>query len=76
MAGSYNHCVKDDGTLRAPKDLARSLDNGGDVWEAVEELYGMIWLLAQGRADLVEAACLKYKDGIDIFAPGQMGYRP
>lgn len=46
MAGSYNHCIDDDGRLLSNEALAGMLENGGDVYEAVEEMYGMIWLLA------------------------------
>lgn len=46
MAGSYNHIVKNDGTLGSNEFVVDMLENGGDVYEAVEELYGMIWFLA------------------------------
>src|SRR4051794_19315315 len=46
MAGSYNHVVTDDGNLRSNERVLQSLENGGDVCEAVEEMYGMIWFLA------------------------------
>ena len=46
MAGSYNHCVDEDGQLLNNEDLVGMLENGGDVYEAVEEMYGMIWWLA------------------------------
>jgi len=47
MAGSYNHVVKDDGNLGSNEHVVDMLENGGDVFEAVEEMYGMIWLLAK-----------------------------
>lgn len=46
MAGSYKHVVTDDGNLRSNESVARMLETGGDVFEAVEEMYGMIWFLA------------------------------
>ena len=46
MAGSYKHVVDDEGRLLANEDLVSMLENGGDVYEAVEEMYGMIWSLA------------------------------
>jgi hypothetical protein len=46
MAGSYNHTVNDDGQLIDSRALAGMLDTGGDVYEAIEEMYGMIWYLA------------------------------
>src|SRR3954467_1201157 len=48
MAGSYNHVVTDDGNLGSNQFVVDMLENGGDVFEAVEEMYGMIWYLAQG----------------------------
>lgn len=53
MAGSYRHCVSANGRLRDPVSLNRSLDTGGDVYEAIEHLYGMIWWLAQRMHDRV-----------------------
>ena len=47
MAGSYNHVVTDDGNLGSNQFVVNMLENGGDVFEAVEEMYGMIWYLAQ-----------------------------
>ncbi len=74
MAGSYKHCVDDKGRFRGV-DL---LDHLGDAYEALEEMYGMIWYLAfehaqyagdQHRAaeaaDLVEEARQSYKLGIE-----------
>lgn len=49
MAGSYNHVVTDKGNLRTNEAVVRALENGGDVFEAVEEMFGMIWYLAVDR---------------------------
>lgn len=46
MAGSYNSVVTNSGNLKANEDIVESLETGGDVFEAVEEMYGMIWFLA------------------------------
>jgi acyl-CoA synthetase (AMP-forming)/AMP-acid ligase II len=46
MAGSYSHVVTDDGNLGSNEHVVNMLENGGDVFEAVEEMYGMIWYLA------------------------------
>jgi len=46
MAGSYNHVVTDAGNLASNELVVGMLENGGDVFEAVEEMYGMIWWLA------------------------------
>lgn len=71
MAGSYLHCVDDDGKLVSPSDLADMLENAGDVYEAVEEMYGMIWYLADHlalsaatRALAVEIAHHNYTEGL------------
>jgi hypothetical protein len=49
--------------------MAGMLENGGDVWEAIEEMYGMIWFLAHGNGALVEAARRNYIAGISV-SPG------
>jgi hypothetical protein len=46
MAGSYNHVVTKNGNLASNQRVVGMLENGGDVYEAVEEMYGMIWYLA------------------------------
>lgn len=46
MAGSYKHVVDDQGRLLDNEQVAGMLETGGDVYEAVEEMYGMIWWLA------------------------------
>jgi hypothetical protein len=46
MAGSYNHCVAKDGQLLVNEDLIQMVENLGDAYEALEEMYGMIWYLA------------------------------
>lgn len=51
MAGSWGHMTNDDGT---PYDrgygYGSMLENGGDITEALEECYGMIWWLAEALA--------------------------
>lgn len=63
MAGSYNHCVDDQGRLLSNEHLVEMLENGGDVYEAVEEMYGMIWYLAREIEDLAAA------DRAGVLAP-------
>lgn len=49
MAGSYNHVVNNDGTLMDNDRMMISgamIENLGDAYEAIEEMYGMIWFLA------------------------------
>ncbi len=74
MAGSYGHVVDDDGRLINNQDLNDMLEHGGDVYEAVEEMYGMIhWLATRlsdatglPRRNLVAEAVQRYKDGLAI----------
>ena len=74
MAGSYNHAVEENGALRDPLDMHTMLENFGDCYEAIEEMYGMIWWLAKTAADYggslpeewVEMAERKYHEGIEI----------
>lgn len=57
MAGSYSHCVGDDGKLLPPEELCSMLEcTSGDVYEAIEEMYGMIWYLAENYARSLEEA--------------------
>lgn len=69
MAGSYKHCVTDDGLLRTDGSFTGMIENLGDAWEAIEEMYGMIWLLAGGNGHLVEDARQRYDEGIEL-SPG------
>jgi hypothetical protein len=77
MAGSYNHVVTEDGNLRSPEMVNRMLENGGDVFEAIEQMYGMIWWLAwhahlaldgasRSPDDHVERARQNYAKGLEI----------
>lgn len=80
MAGSYEHTTNDDGSLRDPLDMASMLDTPGDVYEALEEMYGMIWWMANtitspGIAELakgtapeqwVDMAKKKYSTGVKL----------
>lgn len=73
MAGSYHHVITSDGNLASNEAVVDMLENGGDVFEAVEEMYGMIWYLAAklsfGSDSLrikleVEEARQRYKEGL------------
>jgi hypothetical protein len=68
MAGSYNHVVQKDGNLRSNKEVVEMLENGGDVFEAIEEMYGMIWYLAGHQVGhekaAVEDARRNYRQGL------------
>lgn len=62
MAGSYGHVTNDRGVF-VGVDL---LENDGDVFEACEEMYGMIWYLANGDRKKVAEAVKHYTDGINL----------
>lgn len=73
MAGSYNHVVTDSGNLGDSDQVNDMLENGGDVFEAVEEMYGMIWYLAAAAfapetsaAARVEEARQNYQVGLRV----------
>jgi hypothetical protein len=46
MAGGYNHVVTDSGNLGSNQFVVDMLETGGDVFETIEAMYGMIWFLA------------------------------
>jgi hypothetical protein len=48
------------------------LDTGGDVYEAIERLFGMIWLLAEGDEARVRDADERYFEGL-VMSPGTGG---
>jgi hypothetical protein len=71
MAGSYGHIVQKDGNLRAPLMISNILEDGGDVVETVEEMYGMIWFLIHenvkwsGREkQMIQEARRHYQEGL------------
>jgi hypothetical protein len=67
VAGSFNHVVTSNGSLASNKVVVSMLENGGDVFQAVEEMYGMIWYMALGATDpaaLIEEARQHYKEGL------------
>lgn len=47
MAGSWSHMTTDDGKLRETESFHGMLEDGGDVYEAAEECFGMIWWMAK-----------------------------
>ena len=69
MAGSYQHIIDENGAFAGHQHL---LDTGGDVYEALEEIYGMIWYLANGDAARVEEARRNYTRGLEL-APQKQG---
>ena len=80
MAGSYGHVASDAertrGQLLEPRDVASMLENPGDVWEAVEQMFDMIWFLdgqvnPSDPSSAVSSAEANYRAGLDI-SPGVM----
>lgn len=76
MAGSYNHAVTKQGNLRSPESFSDMIENLGDAYEMAEEMYGMIWFLAdqalgdeppsEAQREMVERARQNYKTGLKI----------
>jgi hypothetical protein len=74
MAGSYNHVITRKGNLRDNESFVQMIENLRDAYEAVEEMYGMIWWLAHMApdagpmlpADLVEMARQNYAEGLEL----------
>lgn len=71
MAGSYSHVVNDAGQLIGQKRMHGMLDysDTGDVYEAIEEMFGMIWYLANGDPVMVEEARRLWEIGL-VRSPG------
>lgn len=86
MAGSYLHVVDEDGALEEPEDIQGMLECvSGDVAECIEQMYGMIWYLANELSlapavyagfspdmpdDCIDEAQKKYKEGL-LLSPTQ-----
>jgi hypothetical protein len=69
MAGSYKHAVTRSGNLRSNESFVDMIENLGDAYEMAEEMYGMIWYLANREHDVkaaVEGARQNYKRGLEI----------
>lgn len=75
MAGSYNHVVNKDSSLRTAEQINDSLEClSGDVVEAVEEMYGMIWYLAEGSPEKVEQARQNWRAGYKLSPTNRKPY--
>ena len=67
MAGSYSHVTTDDGNLRDNESFVKMVENLGDAFETVEEMYGMIWYMAThtpNPKESVKQACAEYREGL------------
>lgn len=76
MAGSYNHIVTEQGNLVSNERFANMIENLGDAYEMTEEMFGMIWYIADNFGApgappsevkrIVEMARENYKEGLEI----------
>lgn len=67
MAGSYNHCVTRNGNLMSNDRMMISgamIENLGDAYEAIEEMFGMIWWLAYKLDGPSEPEDLSHEDRV------------
>jgi len=72
MAGSYRHITDDEGRFRFGGPNDSTIENMSDAYEMAEEMYGMMWYLAQSYSDpagAVENARRNYRAGI-LASPG------
>jgi hypothetical protein len=79
MAGSYAHVIADDGSLASSEHIVNRLDTGGDVVEAIEQMYGMIWYLAHQLTKLddglgEEAIAIYREDMRTLVEEAQQNY--
>ena len=56
MAGSYRHVTNKNGKLRSNVEFLNYIENLGDAYEAIEEMYYMIQYLSNGDADSINEA--------------------
>ncbi len=56
MAGSYNHIVNTQGELISNDYFPEMIENLGDAYEAVEEMYFMIQFLSKDDKELIKEA--------------------
>ena len=50
MAGSYRHATTAQGRFRNNETFCQMVENLGDAYETAEEMFGMIWWLADYAA--------------------------
>lgn len=56
MAGSYKHVTDKRGKLLRNEEFVDYIENLGDAYEAIEEMYYMIQHLAKGDTEAINAA--------------------
>jgi len=62
MAGSYNHITNKDGSLIAREDFTNSIENLRDAYEAIEECWTMLFIMAEGDLSKIELARIRAQD--------------
>ena len=67
MAGSYNHIInKRTGGLLKPEKMEGMIENLGDAYEAIEECFWMIQVLADGDKKTIHEAMKSAQEFIAI----------
>lgn len=75
MAGSFRHMTTPGKQLLNNENFHDMLENGGDVYEAAEECFGMIWWLADQlvtafpgttRETWIDMAVTNHQDGLEL----------
>lgn len=61
MAGSYQHCIDDNGKFRED-DFTDMIENLGDAYEACEEMVFMINFLAEGDRKRIQVAEVAFRN--------------
>lgn len=79
MSGSYSHATTDEGKLRHETTMGGAIETPGDAYETIEEMYGMIWFLANRVMRELEMAHGEdegsFGDGADAVEEAQQNYR-
>jgi len=65
MAGSYNHIVDKNGILLNNEDFVCMIENLGDAYECVTEMYDMIAYLSGGKDSLIDEA-IKFSQAMNV----------
>jgi len=60
MAGSYRHVTDENNNLISNEDFPNSIENLGDAYETIEEMWHIINILSNGDKGIIRKAWLKY----------------
>lgn len=76
MAGSWSHMTTDEGQLLRVRQFHNNLDTGGDVYEAAQQCFGMIWYMARLLATVNYGTLTPSREQImDFIARAEASYR-